>query len=86
MTDAIQAGAQLSKPDEDIEVAMLTGHAVGSVQKILPGRQGRSEPRRAAAYGEPAGDFVACTLDFARGIPGDMPRDPGKQAHLTGRR
>jgi hypothetical protein len=41
---------------------------------------------RAAAYWEPAGDFVACTLDFARGIPGDMPRDPGKQVHLTGRR
>jgi general stress protein 26 len=39
---------------------------------------------RDAAYWEPAGNFVARALDFAKGMLSEEPRDLGKQGTLSG--
>ncbi|HVT32142.1 MAG TPA: pyridoxamine 5'-phosphate oxidase family protein [Rhodanobacteraceae bacterium] len=60
-------------------------------QKIFFPR-GRDDPSlvvlrvrvRDAAYWEPAGNFIARALDFARGMLSEEPRDLGKHGKLSG--
>jgi general stress protein 26 len=54
--------------------------------------QGKDDPNlvvlrvrvRDAAYWEPAGNFIARALDFARGMLADEPSDLGRQGKLAG--
>jgi hypothetical protein len=54
--------------------------------------QGKDDPNlvvlrvrvRDAAYWEPAGNFIARALDFARGMLDDEPSDLGRQGKLAG--